>query len=140
MTGARPERYPVLVLPEAFAHFKDYWRKVSRGRGFTVEAVAREPRDQAIPRIEATVQAQRGFVLDFKMFSDLSLALVVELDGPGVAALVDGLRALGWPADVVPDREALAALPAGATLEGTVQVTFPEGKGEHTIPTPAVPG
>ncbi|MFT3914175.1 MAG: hypothetical protein QM704_08650 [Anaeromyxobacteraceae bacterium] len=128
------------MLPEEFARFKDYWRKVSRGRGFTVEAVAREPRDAAIPRVEAAVQAQRGFVLDFKLFSDLSLAMIVELDGPGVAALVDALRALGWPADVSPPRDELAALPAGATVEGTVQVTFPEGKGEHVIPTPAVPG
>lgn len=128
------------MLPEEFANFKDYWRKVSRGRGFTVETVAREPRDAAIPRLEAAVQAQRGFVLDFKMFSDLSLAMIVELDGPGVAALVESLRALGWPADVAPPPEALAARPSGGTIEGTVQVTFPEGKGEHVIPTPAVPG
>lgn len=128
------------MLPEDLGKLTEYWRSIARGRQFSVRAVAREPRDRAIPRVEAAVQAQGGFVLDFKMFSDVSLNLIVELSAPGVVALVDGLAGLGWPVEVEPAREALAAQPAGGTIEGTVQVTFPEGKGEHVIPTPAVPG
>jgi hypothetical protein len=40
---------------------------------------------------------------------------------------------------VDPERDALAAR-AGDRLEGTFQVTFPEGDGELVIPVPAVPG
>lgn len=116
-----------------------YWKSVAAGRDFRVQAVARERRDEAIARAEDAVRRQRGDVLDFKMFSDLSLNLVVELDGAGVVALVDALAALGWPVEVQPDRAALA-LRGADRLQGTFQVTFPEGSGELAIPVPAVPG
>jgi hypothetical protein len=116
-----------------------FWKSVARGREFHVLAVAREPREAAIARAEGAVQRQRGDVLDCKLFSDLSLNLLVELSGAGVLALADELAALGWPVEVEPDRGALAAR-AADRLEGTFQVTFPEGHGELVIPVPAVPG
>jgi len=116
-----------------------YWKSVARGRDFRVRAVARERRETAISRAEEAVQRQRGDVLDFKMFSNLSLAMIVELSGGGVAALVDSLAALGWGVEVDPGRDALVAR-ADDRLEGTFQVTFPEGDGELVIPVPAVPG
>jgi hypothetical protein len=117
----------------------EYWKTIYRGRAFHLQAVAREPRHQAIPRLEAAVQAAGGFVLDFSAFSDLSLNLIVELAGGQVVALADGLGALGWPVELEPARDLLAA--AGeARLEGTVQVTFPEGAGELAHQKPAVPG
>jgi hypothetical protein len=116
-----------------------YWKSVARGREFRVQAVAREPRAAAIARAEEAVQRQRGDVLDFKMFSNLSLNLIVELSGDGVLALVDALAALGWAVEVQPDRAALAARGADR-LEGTFQVTFPEGDGALVVPVPAVPG
>ena len=116
-----------------------YWKSVARGRDFRVRAVARERRETAISRAEEAVQRQRGDVLDFKMFSNLSLNMIVELSGGGVAALVDSIAALGWDVEVDPGRDALAAR-ADDRLEGTFQVTFPEGDGELVIPVPAVPG
>jgi hypothetical protein len=116
-----------------------YWKSVARGRDFRVQAVAGERRDTAIARAQEEIQRQRGDVLDFKMFSNLSLSLIVEMSGDGVAGLVDSLVALGWSVEVEPDRDALAAR-AADRLEGTVQVTFPEGDGELSIPLPAVPG
>ena len=116
-----------------------YWKSVARGRSFRVEAVTRERRELAIARVEEAVRRQGGDILDFKMFSNLSLSLMVEMAGGGVVALVDSLGALGWQVEVDPGRDALAAGAAGR-LEGTVQVTFPEGDGELVIPVPAVPG
>ncbi len=116
-----------------------YWKSVAPGRDFSVNAVAREPRDLAIARAKEAVQQQRGDVLDFKMFSNLSLAMIVELSGDGVLALLDALAAPGWHVDVAPDRAALAGR-AADRLQGTIQVTFPEGDGELVIPVPAVPG
>jgi hypothetical protein len=116
-----------------------HWRSVARGRGFRVQAVARSRRGEAIARVEDAVQRHRGDVLDFKMFSNLSLALVVDMAAAEVVALADELRGLGWHVDLEPARDLLAASPA-ERLEGTVQVTFPEGDGELVIPVPAVPG
>jgi hypothetical protein len=42
--------------------------------------VAREPREAATARVQGAVQARRGDVLDFKMFSNLALDLLVELE------------------------------------------------------------
>jgi hypothetical protein len=110
-----------------------------RGRHFRLQAVAREPRQSAVARVEALVQAQRGDILDFKMFSNLSLNLLVELEASGVTALAGALEALGWAVELAPEREALQRHGA-ERLEGTVQVTFPEGDGELAIPLPKVPG
>ena len=116
-----------------------YWKAVSRGRNFRLQAVAREPRLAAISRVEEAVQQHGGFILDFKAFSDLSLNLLVESSGSGVVALVDSLVELGWPVELDPGREALGAR-AAERLEGTVQLTFPEGGGALAHPQPAVPG
>jgi hypothetical protein len=101
--------------------------------------VARRPRQEAIAQVEAAVQRRRGDLLDLKQFSNLSLNLLVELDGAAVTGLVDELTALGWPAEVEPGRQTLAGR-AGDRLEGTVQATFPEADGELVIPLPRVPG
>ena len=116
-----------------------YWKSIARGKDFHVQAVARERRELAITWAEETVQRQRGDVLDFKMFSNLSLNMIIEMTGSGVLALVDSLTALGWHVEVEPDRAALAGR-AADRLEGTFQVTFPEGDGELAIRLPAVPG
>jgi hypothetical protein len=116
-----------------------YWKSVARGRDFRVQAVAGERRDSAIARAQEEIQRHRGDVLDFKMFSNLSLNVIVEMSGAGVAALVEALEASGWSVEVEPDREALAVR-AADRLEGTLQVTFPEGDGELRIPLPVVPG
>ncbi len=116
-----------------------YWKAIARGHHFRLQAVAREPRTAAISRLEEAVQRHGGFILDFKAFSDLSLNLLVESSGSGLVALVDSLVALGWPVEVEPGREALGAR-AAERLEGTVQLTFPEGGGALAHPQPAVPG
>jgi hypothetical protein len=116
-----------------------HWKSVARGRDLRVQAVAREGRGAAIARAEAEVQRQRGDILDFRMFSNLSLNLIVEMTGAGVVALADTLVASGWEVEVDPGKDSLAVRVADR-LEGTFQVTFPEGDGELVIPVPAVPG
>jgi len=116
-----------------------YWKSRLGGRDFRVQAVARERRELAIAAAEEEVRRRRGDVLDFRMFSNLSLNLLVEMAGEEVAALGDALRARGWHVELEPDREALAAR-GRDRLEGSFQVTFPEGDGELAVPTPAVPG
>lgn len=118
----------------------EYWKTIYRGRAFHLQAVAREPRGPAIQQVEATVQGLGGDILDFKMFSNLSLNPIVELGGQGLLGLLDDVAALGWgtprssPAATPSSRE-----PPSGSRE-TIQVTFPEGDGALVIPTPAVPG
>jgi hypothetical protein len=116
-----------------------HWKVVARGRDFRIQAIAREGRGAAIARAEAEVQRQHGDILDFRMFSNLSLNLLVEMTGGGVLALADALAAAGWGVGVDPGKDSLAER-AADRLEGTLQVTFPEGDGELVIPVPAVPG
>jgi hypothetical protein len=116
-----------------------YWRSKARGNAFAVRAVVRGEREEAIERAKAAVGAAGGDVLDFKMFSNLSLTLIVELRGSGLLALLDALVALGWNVEVEPGRETFAGREA-ELLEGTVQLTFPDADGELRIPQPAVPG
>jgi hypothetical protein len=116
-----------------------YWKAAARGRNFRLQAVAREPRVAAISRVEEALQRHGGYILDFKAFSDLSLNLLVESSGSGVVALVDALAAVGWPVEVEPRRDDLGAR-SDERLEGTVQLTFPDGDGALAHPQPAVPG
>ena len=117
----------------------ELWRTLYRGRGFKLRAVAREPRAAATSRAEGAVQTRRGDILDFKMYSNLSLNLLVELEAAAVVGLADEFERLGWPVDLEPQREALLAR-AGERLEGTVLLDFPDGDGELVIPLPRVPG
>lgn len=117
----------------------EYWKRVARGREFHIQSVARESRETAISRTEALVQRHGGDVLDFKMFSNLSINLIVEATGAGVVAVVDALTALGWSVELEPARPLLLER-AADRLEGTLQISFPEGDGELVVVTPAVPG
>jgi hypothetical protein len=117
----------------------DYWKRVARGREFHLQAIAREAREAAIARTEALVQRHGGDVLDFKMFSDLSINLIVEATGAAVSRIAGELAGLGWSVELEPTPELLASR-AADRLEGTLQLTFPQGGGELKITTPAVPG
>jgi hypothetical protein len=116
-----------------------YWRETARAGDFRIRAVAREGRERAIEQGKEAVLRNQGAILDFQMFSNLSLSMVVELSGSRVLSLLGSLVALGWDVDVDPDREAIARRGTDL-LEGTFQMTFPEGDGELRIPVPAVPG
>ncbi len=126
------------MLPDLHG-LPELWRTLHRGRGFQIRAVAREERTAATSRAEEAVHARRGDILDFKMFSNLSLNLLVELEAAAVVGLADDLAALGWPVDLEPPREGLLAR-AGERLEGTLLLDFPDGDGELVIPLPQVPG
>ena len=116
-----------------------YWKRVARARDFRIRVVVHERRDQAIDRGKDAISRSHGDILDFKMFSNLSLSMIIELSGRQLLSLLDSLQARGWGVEVEPGREAVAGR-ADEALEGTLQLTFPEGDGELRIPTPWVPG
>lgn len=117
----------------------EHWKTLYRGRHFHVRCLVRGPRQEAIDRAQEEVRRHGGDLLDFTALGDLSLTMIVELSGAGVAALAEGLRGPGWDVEVEPPREALLALGA-ERQEGTLLLTFAEGTGELRHVTPAVPG
>lgn len=93
----------------------------------------------AIEHCKALLQEQGGLILDFHMFSNLALALQVEISGRGLVAFIERVRAENCAVEFKPDVDALAA--AGAeVLSGTVQLVFAHEDGSMKIPVPAVPG
>jgi hypothetical protein len=89
-----------------------------------------------------------GWVVDFKQFSNVALAVQFELSPPSAARLQGLLDRL--PLHLSPESlEALTALsspppPEGAgdpdPLPGSIHLAFVHSDGELRIPVPAVPG
>lgn len=112
------------------------WKSRLGGRGFRIQALARERRELAIA--EEEVRRRRGDVLDVGMFGNRSLNLLVEMAGQDVGTLVDALAARGWIVEFEPGRESLAARGDGR-LARTFRAPFPEGESDLAVPAPAVP-
>lgn len=88
----------------------------------------------AIPEIEQII-SRHGFITDFKMFSDISLSIVIEIPENQVAALYEELKTRIRLDDS-------PALPSDARRECTVylNVTFTKGSGDLKQEVPNVPG
>jgi hypothetical protein len=117
----------------------DYWKSIARGRHFHLRAVAGEPRTEAIAQAESAVQRRHGDILDCKLFSNLVLNLIIEMEASAVVEMAAALERRGWSVDLEPAREAIAAR-GHERLEGTFAIRFPEGDGGLAIPQPVVPG
>jgi hypothetical protein len=90
-------------------------------------------RHEATPAIKALV-ARHGSVVDFKMISDLSLTLVIELDSSRIKALYRDLQALirldDWH-EVTPDQNDQIVY---------LNISFANQSGKLRNDIPAVPG
>lgn len=115
-----------------------YWKKVAHAQDFHVRAVVSQRRDSAILLGKHAISRNGGDIVDFRMFSNLALSMIVEVEGGRMLSLVDSLVALGWHVDVDLDREALAERTSDL-LAGTFHLTFPECDGKRATPAPAVP-
>ncbi|WP_242926401.1 hypothetical protein [Pontibacter vulgaris] len=91
-------------------------------------------RNQAINEINKIIN-QHGFTADFKMFSDVSLSMIIEIEERRVDALYKDLAKYMQLNDSRP-------LNSGSAQERTVllHITFTKGTGDLRIEVPAVPG
>lgn len=100
-----------------------YWKAYCRGE-----------RIEAVSGMEKIVN-NYGYITDYKMFSDFSISLRIELKESDIDPLYEALKSLLTmdPADPVS---------SGSTCERTVflSVTFLKGHGDLSIENPAVPG
>lgn len=100
------------------------------------------PRPAAIQALEAACQARGVSILDFKAFSNLSLAVQFEASAQALPAAAADLSAGGFllAASSREELALLAAAPGDAEIQGTLQVTFAGGDGSMEVIVPAVPG
>jgi len=118
--------------------FGEYWKSIARGRHFRIRAIAHGERQGAIAACQKLVTDRGGAILDFKLFSNLSMSLLVEAKGKELVTMLEGMREMGWSPESTPDAETIAA--ATTPLEGTIQLTFAGGDGALKQIIPAVPG
>lgn len=93
-----------------------------------------KPRNQAIYEINQIVN-QYGALLDFKMFSDVSMSLVIEIEARNLAVLKHALQE--W---VQIDEDAPFESNGKQTCFILAHLTFTKGTGNLKIEVPAVPG
>lgn len=93
--------------------------------------------NERIPGISEieTIINKHGFILDFKMFSDISLSMIIEIEESNVDLLFSDLKKIMKMNDFV-------SLNTNSHEECTIlfNVTFSRGTGKLRIETPAVPG
>ncbi len=91
-------------------------------------------RTAAISAIQEIV-ARHASIVDFKLFSDLELALVIEVDGNKIAALYRDL-CTELQMDAIADQD------VDSSTEGTIlfNITFGKGTGNVKQIIPEVPG
>lgn len=91
-------------------------------------------RTAAISAIQEIV-ARHASIVDFKLFSDLELALVIEVDGNKIAALYQDLYA-ELQMDEIADHD----LDSAAESTILFNITFGKGTGNVKQSIPEVPG
>lgn len=91
-------------------------------------------RTSAISEIEQIISSY-GFIVDFKLFSDISLSLNIEIEELNIDKLYIALKSYMELND-------FGELNSSLIRERTVflNITFTQGKGDLKIDIPAVPG
>lgn len=117
----------------------EYWKKKARAKDFRISIITPEERHHAIERCQSIIDSNHGDILDFKMFSNMSLNMIVELPTNNIQALIDSLKNVGWKVDYDLEKN-LKTSKDEENLEGTLVLMFSHADGELRIPVPAVPG
>ena len=95
-------------------------------------AICNANRTEAISYIEERIQ-KHGTLLDFNLFSDLSLALVMEIPGEQISVLIQELKTM-LQFDKNPE------ISQNNLYQLYLNITFTQGKGELRHSIPEVPG
>ena len=113
---------------------REYMKRVIKMNRFYFTGYYKNERITGISEIK-TIINKHGFILDFKMISDISLSMVIETEESKVDLLFADLKRIMKMDD-------FETLHTNSHKECTVlfNVTFSRGKGDLRIETPAVPG
>lgn len=101
-----------------------------------INATTRADRHQTIRLVEEAIGSSGGWLLDFYMFSNISICFNIEIKTGDIDRLLAALRNIelnltAEPPDIEdPD----------SILDGTIQITFIHNEPDLRIDVPAVPG
>jgi len=104
-----------------------------------LNAVTRGERLAVTDQVKGAISAARGWILDFKQFSNLSLCIIFQIPGEACAELGRQLGRIDLRLDRA-SAESLAAAPAAPELAGTLQITFLHDDPDLRREVPPIPG
>jgi hypothetical protein len=114
-----------------------------------INAVTRAKRDEVIERVRAAITLGGGWIVDFKLFSNVSVCFNFEIPGNHIERLRESLAATGLhlseeghDAFAVPyerDRSNLGGSRV-SDISGTLQITFIHNDPDLRIEVPKIPG
>jgi len=117
------------------------------GRKFLqLNATSRGPRHQIIELAKDAITASGGWIIDFRLFSNLSICINFELPFDQVGRLRDALAEIDMRLSDAGFQtlEALAGITnqdgQPAELMGSLQITFIHDDPDLRIPVPMIPG
>ncbi|MFO7658300.1 MAG: hypothetical protein R6W78_14670 [Bacteroidales bacterium] len=101
---------------------------------FYLTGYCKNDRITGISNIEEII-TKHGFIVDFKMFSDISISIIIEIEDSKVDLLFNDLKKYMKMNDI-------ETLNTDSKMECTIllNVTFSKGTGNLRIKTPEVPG
>ena len=114
-----------------------------------LNGITRCDRHEMIARVEEAVLKAGGFIVDFQMFSNLSICLNFEIAAGRIGDLAGALDAteLGLTeasrerlADCSKRAEQLSAEDGASEIEGTLEITFIHNEPDLRIEAPPIPG
>ena len=94
-------------------------------------------RTAVIDQIKSLINEHDGAIMNFNMFSDVSIALLIEMEEGNLTAFYNDLSRVSTLEGNLPEE-----LRQNSPKEWSIflNVLFAEGKGELTIEVPKVPG
>ncbi len=102
-----------------------------------IRATTRADRHHLLEAVKAAIGTAGGWVLDFRLFSNLAVSLAFELPARNWPLLTDQFARLDWQFEVQP----LPIDPATAPeLAVALHLTFIHDEGDLRRPVPAIPG
>lgn len=101
-----------------------------------INATTRADRHRTIRLVEEAISSSGGWLLDFSMFSNISICFNIEIKTGDIDRLLTALQDIELkPAVELPDID-----DPDSTLGGTIQITFIHNEPDLRIDVPAVPG
>jgi hypothetical protein len=101
-------------------------------QSFFITVLAPGERQQAIQMAREQILKNQGTILDFKMPSDLSLTLSIELVAYDCLELIREMIQNGWGVDSTPKSSEFEGL-GDELLQGSIHITFPEAHGDVRV-------
>ena len=111
-----------------------------RRERFRICGATRRDRQEMTTAISGAIQASGGWLVDFTMFSNISICFNVEVARGRLGALYEELARTGLRFEEEGELSAAGEGSAEEEMAGTIQVTFVHEEPDLRREVPAIPG